>query len=555
MNKTMFLLLLCVVLLIQCGIAPQAGGATDTELGSTATGQVFATQENSAAIIQVNLFPETYNPVTDGRLPAQYSDTADAAGRYLFTNLPAGSYSIVALEATSGDMVFITGIELDSRDTGNVPPDTLRMAATLAIRFPDSVAGANGYVYLPGTSIYAPVNEQVLLCSVPPGSISVWYGDTNDTLKNHVVCTDITVLPGDTSFITDVNLWKHAATITLNTTASGAAISGDVHNIPVLVRLTGDQFPFSEVLPHGEDLLFLKPDGLPLPHEVELWNSADGVAAVWVKVDTVFGNNSRQLLKMYWGNSHTLNRSDGAAVFDTADGFTAVWHLGEKNGSVVDASGNHYNGTRAGNLLCVNGAIGYGQLFDGNGSYFEMENGGNPDTAGFTLTAWIKPAETDGYRAILSKSYGDTPSSTYGWLFELGDDGALATFAATADGEWGDTGSFVSGSNSYIQDTTTWHHVTAIFDRSNNNGCRLYIDGIYTPPFRGGGNITGVGPIINDVPLRIGADAKDGCNWKGIIDECTIARRIRSPEWVKLSFINQQPEDMLLTFTIDTIKP
>jgi hypothetical protein len=67
-------------------------------------------------------------------------------------------------------------------------------------------------------------------------------------------------------------------------------------------------------------------------------------------------------------------------------------------------------------MLRTDGAVGYGQDFDGFGDYSDMGNVLDPGTSGFSVSAWIKRSDTDNIQTIIAKSNGGTPSPTYGWL-------------------------------------------------------------------------------------------------------------------------------------------
>jgi hypothetical protein len=68
-------------------------------------------------------------------------------------------------------------------------------------------------------------------------------------------------------------------------------------------------------------------DGVPLPFEIEHWDSAAMRAAIWVKVDVT--GNGTQSLKLTWGDPGAPGQSDPNAVFSLDEGFTGVWHLSE----------------------------------------------------------------------------------------------------------------------------------------------------------------------------------------------------------------------------------
>jgi hypothetical protein len=257
---------------------------------------------------------------------------------------------------------------------------------------------------------------------------------------------------------------------------------------------------------------------------------------------------------MYWGNVDAQQQSNSAAVFDTAAGFAGVWHLGEGSGTLGDATINRFNGSRNGNQKQVPGEIGYGQGYDGSEDYSEMRDVCNPGASGFTVCAWIKLSTTKQYQAIVSKSLGDSPSSSYGWLVEIGSDGALAFFAATDTGTWGGAQTFVLASRVFITDTVAWHHIAVVIDRAGNSYCKLYIDGSMITSFSDVGDIANVGEVVNSVPLRLGSDAKGGCPLNGSLDECSVAFTVRSPDWVKLCYMNQKKDDKLVFSGINATK-
>src|SRR5690606_32079229 len=108
-------------------------------------------------------------------------------------------------------------------------------------------------------------------------------------------------------------------------------------------------------------------DATPLPYQIESWSS--GAAAIWVKVDTIKGNNSTQKIRMHWGNGSAAAESNGAAVFDTANGFRGVWHLhdstttGSADATVLATNATWHNGpVRTAGL--IGGAVDLNQPVD-----------------------------------------------------------------------------------------------------------------------------------------------------------------------------------------------
>jgi hypothetical protein len=508
--------------------------------------------EDGAAVpgARVDLIPQAYNPVVDTPLSGCFSDTTDGEGRYRLDSIAAGGYTLIAQRDSLEKNMYITSLQIGDSPTDTVEGGTLHPSGDVAIELSDTISDStDSYVFIIGTTFYARAGRHVVLRGIPAGHIPpVCIISKSGGTARTVAANGVDVMPHGTTLVSGGAFWPHSARLRLNTSASGADIKSSQTGFPVLVRLSADNFSFGQARGRGEDLRFTNEQGILMPHEVEWWDSANAAAALWVYVDTLRGNDSTQSIMMYWGTDDAHDARSGAPeVFDTANGFEGVWHLGEAIGAVRDATRNGFAGSRNGSASRVPGQIGYAQVFRTDGDFFDLGNVCNPDTSGFTVSAWVKPSGTSGYRAILSKSAGDAPTANYGWLFEVGKDGALAAFTASAAGSWGDEGTFVSASNIFLADTTTWHHVAVVINRSGNNQCRLYIDGVEVPS-RPGGNIAAVGPVVNSLPLRIGADAKGGCPWKGGIDECSFSRGVRSAEWIKLCYMNQRTDDKLIIF-------
>ena len=118
----------------------------------------------------------------------------------------------------------------------------------------------------------------------------------------------------------DFSAWRSHRDLKLNTSAAGAGIASNLVKYPVPVMLTAANFAFAEAKDDGSDIRFSKPDGSPLPHEIEYWDKTGSLAAVWVLAD-VAGNSASQAIRMHWGNPAAANISDSKAVFAPADGW------------------------------------------------------------------------------------------------------------------------------------------------------------------------------------------------------------------------------------------
>lgn len=528
---------------LRCSSQHVTGVGTGSE---TVIGQVVHRDGKPAGETVVTLYPSDYDPVNDSGFSAGI-DTTDSNGNYsiLLPSKNVTLYTLHAVNLSSQTRTIVADIEISDGESTFVEMAELRNTGSIKVLLTDSSADKNGYVYIPGTFYHSYIeNGCAIIDSVPAQIIrSVSYkknesGGLQSLSENVYVESQITTVIANSRQMYSRNIF-------LNTSATGADISGMVTDFPVLLRLRSSNFDFSKTKEDGSDLRFKKADRKTLPFEIEIWDLAKGVADIWIKVDTVYGNNSTQFIAMYWGDTDADGGSDGAAVFDTASGYQGVWHLSDNEEQVMDATANENHGLKRGNQAPTEGNVGFGQSFNGSGDYSDMGNVCNTDTFSFTVSAWVKKHGENKIRMIMSKSNGDLPNPEYGWLFQLDPDGAVQIFLASDTGSWGDVGSFVLSSDMHITDSS-WHHVAAVIDRTNNDNCRVYIDGTDVSTLPSGGNIVNITRITNPLPLRIGSESDGGYQWEGSLDECRISYKAHSPQYIKLCFMNQKSNDKLV---------
>jgi hypothetical protein len=545
-----FTVFLCCV---NTEIAAPGGEGNGSE--TIACGIILDSAGIPAANVAVQLLPAIYNPVAHDTNSTIWHTISNSKGEYHLSRIAAGTYKLEAGSASTGVKALINNVEISGKNTEmTIDTGSLQKTGTVIIRLAGINVCSGDYVYVPGTNTYKVISAtdstsgRVTLNDMPSGVFTEFiYVAAANSKKTDLLDDTLLVQPGDTMEAAYAS-WKYSGQIVLNTTVSGANILGSVYNFPVLVRLDTTTFTFAQSKNNGEDIRFTKSDGSPLEYEIERWDMQNNQAEIWVKIDTVYGNNNVQFIRMYWGNPLAVAQSNSMMVFDTCTGFQGIWHLGESAGNVLDASINKIDGTRNGNQRQCPGYIGYGQYFDGSGDFAEIMNVENPDISGFTACAWVKHAVSKERQTIIAKSRGSLPSSSYGWLVALDQTGALQAFAASDTGVWGDSKTMVLTSKTVITDTISWHHIAVVIDRSGSKNCHLFIDGVdVTIPT--GGDISTVGSIVNSFPMRIGSDMTGvDTQWKGSLDECSFALTVRSTDWVKLSYMNQRKDDKLIIF-------
>ncbi len=542
-----FLYLLAPIAFISCVHNQDLTGTSSGVETKVAQGIIVKEDGTAAVNARVRLFPADYDPVNDFPLSDSASGVTDDSGRYeLYTN-DTGVYNVQAV-LKDGSRLLFQGIHISDDSTTGVPMSMLHMPGTIKVRLPDDADTVNGYIYLPGTDIFVSLRgktDSITIDSVPAALFPTIYYTKINTASPSVLQRNVLVNSGDTAVIAFYG-WNYSGRIYLNTTAKGAEISENVKNFPVLIRLDNKNFSFNQAQENGSDIRFSKDNGAPLTYEIEHWDVTAGQAAIWVKVDTVYGNDSSQSIIMYWGNPVAGSESNSRGVFDTSTGLQGVWHLAENGELLLDATVNRHNGSRKGDQKRSSGIAGYGQYLNGSGDFTEMGNVCNIGVSDFTFCTWIKKTVTGKRQTIASKSSGGQPSSSYGWLIEIDPDGALFFFMSTAAESWGNSGTFTLASNKWITDTA-WHHIAVVVDRSGENKSRMYIDGsdVSSLPATG---MMAIGNVSNTLPLRFGGDASGGNPWFGFLDECSISFKTRSQEWIRLSYMNQKMVDQLVEF-------
>jgi hypothetical protein len=550
-SRTILLTMIAALCLpcVSC-LQKQIAGGTDTETGGTVVaGSIRKSDGTPAPNTVVALIPTDYNPAADAALPGSLTDTTKADGFYAITVPKKGRYNIQAVNLVSRNRLLLLGVDCEESPV-NVPTGSLTIPGSVRLSLPDVIDAVNGYCYIPGTSLFVRLRAKtdfVDIDSVPTGIMpSIVYGSFNSSAAT-ILRYSVAVNTGDTARVYNPG-WKFSRHIILNTSASGAGVSGTVVDFPVLIRLCTNDFDLSQMQPGGADIRFTKPDNAFLFHEIERWDASVGHAEIWVKIDTMRGDDSVQSITMYWGNPAASDSSRGGAVFDTANGFQGVWHLGDaKDDSVRDATANRYHGASPDTARpsIAEGIIGNCRVFNGNGTYITMPNTADgrlnfPQNGSYTVSAWVSiDTFNNAPQLIVSKGYEQYfLRSTYfpskSWEF--------VEFDETTN--WQSSRS--PGTN------RQWTLLTGVRQGSMQF---LYCNGVLADsakdvwPNQGNSRNTSndlsIGGFLKEVTIP---ENNGYCFFKGSIDEVRILSAAQSPEWVRLCYMNQRADDRLIVY-------
>jgi hypothetical protein len=321
---------------------------------------------------------------------------------------------------------------------------------------------------------------------------------------------------------TDQN-WRHSGSVWLLTTPEGANLPAEakVEQFPVLVRLHRDWFDFAQAKPNGDDLRFSTSSGERLAFQIEEWDAARGVASVWVRVPLITGN-SRQEIKLRWGNANATSESDGKAVFNESNGYLAVWHMNDPVRDDTGSLASTDTGTTA-----TQGLIGAARHFAdpkgifGGDKIESLPAGSNPHST----EVWFRP---------------EKPNSTLiGWGNEQGQGKVVMQYRSPPHIRMDCyfSGGNVSGTSPIP--ASDWTHVVHTYREGE---AKLYINGVLDAV-----NTKDGGPLNIRTPARLFIGGwYHNYDFVGDLDEVRVSKVVRSPEWVKLQFENQKPNQSLV---------
>lgn len=200
-------------------------------------------------------------------------------------------------------------------------------------------------------------------------------------------------------------------------------------------------------------------------------------------------------------------------------GMVAWWTFDEKAGQpLVDRAGINNAGTGINNPLSMPAKVAGGLKFDGINNYVDVPNHAelNLGIGDFSFDAWIQTDEVKYLSDLVDKR------TTKGYLIYLvnGKLGFLLRDESTVN----------YNSPLFVADGK-WHHIAITVARKDKKGIIFYLDGI---PTQLGDPTLQPGNIDNTSLLRIGKDLySDSYNFKGILDEIELFKRVLRPEEVQ----------------------
>lgn len=311
--------------------------------------------------------------------------------------------------------------------------------------------------------------------------------------------------------------WAYRKKITVDTSAGGADTRGPVSEVPLLIRLHTGNFAFLDARDDGGDLRFVAADDkTALNHHIELWDPANELALIWVRVPQVAAATAGQSFWMYFGNPGAARADDVKGSYDPAQ--TLVLHF--DSGRVGDAS-SHANAIAESTATpLAQGPIDGAAAFHGSS---RVRVSASPSLAlnsqtGLTFSAWVRVPEPQRGAQLFSQQAG-------GNAVTVGIEGSSLVASAGA-----------TQVRAAVEFTpNVWHHVATTL---GGGKLTVFVDG------------KAAGEASATVP-DIAGEIIIGAGLNGDLDEVELASVARSPDWVRLAWAGQGPDGRLLGFGED----
>ena len=293
--------------------------------------------------------------------------------------------------------------------------------------------------------------------------------------------------------------WPNRNKISIN----AAGVTEPITNAPLLVRLHSGNFDFTSVNIDGGDIRFVAADDkTELKFYIEKFDALNELAIIWVQLPSVNAADKDAHFWLYSGNEIAVTSSDSKVVRDV--NIIANFHFAEKT-LLTDSSGAVATGKIT---VQKAGLIGESAVFNDEPLTL-AETPAISASAGFTWSAWIKPASLPQTASLFKQTDN----------FNLIIDAQKLTLTV-AD-------KVISGGE---LKPTVWQHVAFTI---NAGKAVLYINGAEV----------GTGDVEDAAAT---GSVNIGEAFLGELDELTIANTVRSASYIKFLVSSQGVDSALL---------
>ncbi|HWY96610.1 MAG TPA: DUF2341 domain-containing protein [Steroidobacteraceae bacterium] len=329
--------------------------------------------------------------------------------------------------------------------------------------------------------------------------------------------------------------WKFRKEINLDASPSGADLAGTAQNVPVLVRLSLANFNyFNDAKPDGSDFRVIGGDDkTPLKFHFERYDSQNQMAYLWIDVPAVAGGAKTEKFYLYYGNSSAASAADAPGTFDVNSAL--VLEFNQTEGLPADVTAYKNNPTASTAELVPASLIAGGAKFAGAQSITVPASASLRllPNQGFTESVWVKFEQPQAQAGLISLAEQNRELT-------LGIEGsrAVAQFGSGAAPVKIQSGELSLGQ---------WHHLALTAAAGQ---LALYVDGVSAA--QAAVNLVEIGGSLTvGGSLAVAGNAAGGRFFTGELDEVSISKTARSPEWIKAAARSEGTESPLVAYGAD----
>lgn len=501
------------------------GGSSETQNGFTCT--VYLPDGTAAAGVLVRVRPSNYTVFTSDQIKSSeltVIDTfTDGEGRLTIKSIENGRYFVEINDQKSNAALIL----LNADSTLQTDTVTLHPYAQIRGKLDTGYARLK-HVQITGLERTVEIqNGTYAFNDLPEGTYTLSFISEEP---------GIPLLTVDSVYVQSNQVtvvgYKYTEEIIINTTSNGANISEDVYNFPLLLRIDMKKL---QINPEDSvQFCFTKGDGTTLPHQVELIDFKNEASVIWIKVDTVKGNDSDHIY-MHYRKGITEQDVSESEVFDSRM-YAGVWHLSELSNNEIngykDATVHGRNGTGQNMLTgeAVQGIIGRCQNFNGVDQYIKIS--GLLDRSGsLTISAWVNSNDTSGEIVTIGDDAGFRIFSD-----SIGS-GIYSYYSLVDNYSWQKVNTYASIAGSL------WHHIAFVID-SSAGFVSIFIDAVLHNRYSMAGEIV-YNKSSDDTFLGLGI--REPNLFQGYMDEVRIYNKAIDENRLKLCLENQKKEQKLIT--------
>ncbi len=315
-----------------------------------------------------------------------------------------------------------------------------------------------------------------------------------------------------------------------------ARVTGNQTAFPVWILLPTDADLAARASANGADIHFTRPDGTPLPYQIQRFTESNGHLEAWVRAD--LDDNAPTVIELRYGDPAVGHAADAPAVFSSS--FLAVWHLDDSlgNTAIADAT-NQRPGAAQGGLGTsdqVPAQLGGGVDFDGSNDQITFTN---PFAGGgtHTISAWVNQRTVSNFDSIVTM--GNAMGGQSRWFHsDMGGRIAVGFFGP----DWNGTALPTIENDNW----TLLHWVfngTTLQSRFYRDGAEVGTDTMNENPI----NTQGTAGYLGFAPNQWGPGGNNSCALNGILDEVRLSTAERDAGWIATEFANQNAPQTFYT--------